>query len=144
MFFNWQKFKRILKFVTLLRVEPYMVLIAFCFQMRQTPLNLLIQDKLCRQKYNMSVEFCTNLQEMKESEKNYKIKTLVLGDAVQYNMYHTLMQFCPGLVWSLFLGAWIDKYINGRKTIFLIGAITSSIEAAINTLNAYYFDSSEL
>ncbi len=144
MFFNWQKFKRILKFVTLLRVEPYMVLIAFCFQMRETPLNLLIQDKLCRQKYNMSVEFCTNLQEMKESEKNYKIKTLVLGDAVQYNMYHTLMQFCPGIVWSLFLGAWIDKYINGRKTIFLIGAITSSIEAAINTLNAYYFDSSEL
>ncbi len=144
MFFNWQKFKRILKFVTLLRVEPYLVLIAFCFQMRQTPLNLLIQDKLCRQKYNMSVEFCTNLQEMKESEKNYKIKTLVLGDAVQYNMYHTLMQFCPGIVWSLFLGAWIDKYINGRKVIFLISAMTASIEAAINTLNAYYFDSSEL
>ncbi len=36
MFFNWQKFKRVLKFVTLLRVEPYMVLIAFCLLMRQT------------------------------------------------------------------------------------------------------------
>jgi hypothetical protein len=54
------------------------------------------------------------------------------------------MQFCPGIVWSLFLGAWIDKYINGRKVIFLICAMTASIEAAINTLNAYYFDSSEL
>jgi hypothetical protein len=81
---------------------------------------------------------------MKESENNYKIKTLVLGDAVQFNMYHTLMQFCPGIVWALFLGAWIDKYIRGRKTIFIIGAITASIEAAINTMNAYYFDSSEL
>ncbi len=144
MFFNLQKFKRVLKFITLLRVEPYMVLIAFCTFMRKTPLDLLIQDKLCRQKYNMTVEFCTNLPDMKESENNYNIKTLVLGDAVQFNMYHTLMQFCPGIVWALFLGAWIDKYIRGRKTIFIIGAITASIEAAINTMNAYYFDSSEL
>ncbi len=144
MFFNLKKLKRVLKFITLLRVEPYMVFIAFCLMLRKTPLDLLIQDKLCRQKYNMTVEFCTNLPDMKETEKNYEIKTLVLADAVQFNMYHTLMQFCPGIVWSLFLGAWIDKYINGRKTIFLIGAITSSIEAAINTLNAYYFDSSEL
>jgi hypothetical protein len=112
--------------------------------MKQTPLNLLIQDKLCRQKYNMSVEFCTNLPQIKESDENYNIKSLVLGDAVQYNMYHTLMQFCPGIVWALFLGTWTDKYIRGRKTIFIIGAITASIEAAINTMNAYYFDSSEL
>jgi hypothetical protein len=112
--------------------------------MRRTPLDLLIQDKLCRQKYNMSVEFCTNLPQIKESENNYHIKTLVLGDAVQYNMYHTLMQFCPSIVWSLFLGVWTDKYIKGRKTILLVSAITASIEAAINTLNAYYFDSSEL
>jgi hypothetical protein len=130
--------------VTLLKVEPYLVLTAFCLQMRRTPLDLLIQDKLCRQKYNMSVEFCTNLPQIKESENNYNIKTLVLGDAVQYNMYHTLMQFCPSIVWSLFLGVWTDKYIKGRKIILLVSAITASIEAAINTLNAYYFDSSEL
>jgi len=90
----------------------------------------------------MTEEFCINLADIKETEKNYEYKTLVLADAVQYNMYHTLITFCPGIVWSLFLGAWIDKYIHGRKAIFFIGSITQSIEAAINTLNAYFFDSS--
>jgi hypothetical protein len=54
---------------------------------------------------------------MKESDKDYKYKTLVLGDAVQFNMYHTIIIFCPGIVWALFLGAWIGQYIDGRKVI---------------------------
>ncbi len=143
MFYNLQKFKRFFKFLSLLRVEPFVIFLGFCLSMRRTPLDLLIQDKLCRLKYNLSENFCTDLPNMKESDKDFKYKTLVLGDAVQYNMYHTIIIFCPGIVWALFLGAWIDKYIHGRKVIILLGALTQSIEAATHAFNAYYFDLSE-
>jgi hypothetical protein len=60
MFYNLQKFKRFLKFLTLLRVEPFVIFLGFCLSLRRTPLDLLIQDKLCRLKYNLSENFCRN------------------------------------------------------------------------------------
>ncbi|CAG2174358.1 unnamed protein product, partial [Oppiella nova] len=89
----------------------------------------------------MSDEFCYYLPYITANDANHEIKTLILSDTVTYNMYHTWITLAPGIVWSMFLGTWIDKYISGRKAIFIVGSITQTMEAAINTLNSYYFDS---
>ncbi|CAG2105176.1 unnamed protein product [Medioppia subpectinata] len=133
------KIKIFFRFLSLLRVEPFMIILAFSQYFRRTPLEVLIQDKLCRNRYNMSEEFCLQLPYMSDVETGHEIKTLILSDAVKYNMYHTWITMAPGIVWSIFLGPWIDKYINGRKAIFIIGSITQSLEAAMNALNSYFF-----
>jgi hypothetical protein len=120
-----------------------MLIYAFFFSLRKAPLNQLIQDKLCRHKYNMSQDFCKNLPEMKKIHEFYEYKSQILSDAVQYNMYHTLITTCPAIFWSLFLGAWIDNYKHGRKAIFIIGSITASLESFLNAVNSYLFDLSE-
>jgi hypothetical protein len=80
---------------------------------------------------------------MKKDHKFHEFKYEILSDAVQYNMYHTLIITCPAIVWSLFYGAWIDNYKHGRKAILLIGSITSALESFMNAINAYFFDLSE-
>src|SRR5208282_3372103 len=132
MLLNCHKLKRFLTFIKLLRTEFFMLIFAFCFSLRKTPLDQLIQDKLCRHKYNMSQDFCTNLPEMKKDHKFYEYKSQILTDAVQYNMYHTLITVCPAIVWSLFLGAWIDNYKHGTKVIFIISSITAGLESFMN------------
>jgi ABC-type sugar transport system permease subunit len=143
MFLSFHKFKRFLTFIKLLRIEFFILLFTFCFSMRKTPLDQLIQDKLCRHKYNLSQDFCTNLPEMKKDHKFYEFKSQILSDAVQYNMYHTLITTCPAIVWSLFYGAWIDNYKHGRKVIFLICSITAALESFMDAINAYFFYLSE-
>ena len=58
-------------------------------------------------------------------------------------MYQNIIQYAPGIVWALFLGAWIDKYNNGRRAVFIIGATTQCVEAIMNWCNSYYFDSGQ-
>ena len=136
-----QRFQKFLAFVSLLKVEPFMIILAMSSYLRRIPLEVLIQDKLCRNEYHMDQEFCLNLPYMREDEPNHEIKTAILSDAVTYNMYHTWITMTPGILWSIFLGPWIDKYVHGRKVIFLVGSITQAIEAAMNALNSYYFES---
>ncbi|CAG2167426.1 unnamed protein product [Oppiella nova] len=133
------RFKTFMRFISLLRVEPFMIILAFSSYFRRTPLEVLIQDKLCRNRYNMSEEFCLELAYMSDVETGHEIKTQILSDAVKYNMYHTWITMAPGIMWSIFLGPWIDKYINGRKAIFIIGSITQALEAAMNAIMSYFF-----
>ncbi len=140
---SFHKLKRFLTFIKLLRIEFFILIFAFCYSLKKTPLDQLIQDKLCRHKYNMSQDFCANLPEMKKDHKFYEYKSQILTDAVKYNMYHTLITVCPAIVWSLFLGAWIDNYKHGLKVIFIISSMTAGLESFMNAINSYLFDLSE-
>ena len=133
---NLQLFAR---FVWLLRVEPYMLVFATFQYFRSTPLEVLIQDKLCRNKYNMSEEFCLNLPFMKDNEPDSDIRSSILSDAVLYNSYHQWITMTPGVTWALFLGPWIDKYARARKIIFIVSSFTQMMEYVLNTINSYYF-----
>ena len=137
------KLKTVFVFISMLRVELFMLLMMFVYCLKRTPLDMLIQDKLCMHKYNQSQSFCERLSSIDENDDNFEYKTLILSDAVKYNMYSTLITFLPGIVWSLFLGSWTDRYLKGRKVILLVAAITQSIENLINAFGSYYFTSSE-
>ncbi|CAG2103819.1 unnamed protein product [Medioppia subpectinata] len=121
--------------------KNYKYLILQFSNIRSTPLDLLIQDKLCVNEYNQTRDFCRNLPSINTSHPNYHYKSQTLADAVQYNSYQSIIQNVPGIIWALFLGAWIDRYNHGRKAIFIIGSATQCLEALMNLLNAYYFNS---
>lgn len=113
---------------------------AYSLYIRTTPLDLLIQDKICRNEYRLNHTICRDLPSLRDNQTDNH-KSEILAAAVQYNMYQNIIQYAPGIVWALFLGAWIDKYDNGRKAVFIIGSSTQFIEAVINCFNAFYFQS---
>ena len=127
------------KFVSMLKLEPFMVIMAFVLHMKITPLDLLLQDKLCKHKYNMSDHFCANLSDIDETDVNHIYKTLVLSDVVTYKMWVKMIIYVPGNVMSLFLGSWSDRYMPARKIIMLCASFAMFIENLVNALNSYYF-----
>ncbi|CAG2181053.1 unnamed protein product, partial [Oppiella nova] len=81
------------------------------YNIRSTPLDLLLQDKLCVNNYSLSRYFC-------------------------YNLYIPVI-----ILWALFLGHWTDEYGNGRKAIFIVGSFIQCLEAIISLLNVALLDS---
>ena len=131
------------KFLSMLKLEFYMGIIAIVFYMKTTPLDVLIQDKICKLKYNMSDDFCLQLSSIDEEDDNYHYKNQILSDVVNFKSYQNLIYYIPGTIWSLFLGSWCDRYTKAKKWILLIGAITTAIECLMNAINSYYFSLSK-
>ncbi len=88
-----------LKFGSMLKLEPFVMLIIFVYYLKMTPLDLLQQDKLCRLKYEMPSIFCWNLSSITKDDDNYPIKSKILSDTVDYKMYSYLITFIPGVIW---------------------------------------------
>lgn len=50
------------------------------------------------------------------------------------------MSMIPGVIYALFIGAWSDKHIAGRKLLMLSGVLTDLIATLLTLLNTIYFD----
>ena len=133
-----------LSFVYLLRIEPYLILTLFATSIKRVPLDQLIQDKICLQKYNLSKEFCYNLPQMDSSAANYSYKSLILSDSSEFSFFHALISTLPSIVWSLFIGSWTDRYINAKWILLLLAGLASSIESLLILLSCIKFHSSNL
>ena len=136
-----EKIKLFFRFISLLKVEVLMFVLTFSFYFKRTPLEVLIQDKLCRNDYNLSQEFCYRLPYLTKIDSDYEMKDKILSEAVKYKMYQSIINNLPTFLWPLFMGAWIDNYRAARKIILIIGAVTHCMEAVINFFNCYYFES---
>ena len=132
--------RTILSFISLLKLELIVVLYNFSRNFKTSSLDMLIQDKLCRIRYNQSFEFCRDLSSIEQDDPNYRYKTLILADAVNYNTYHNLITMVPTIVLPLFYGPWTDRYIKAKKIIILISCVAICIETFMETLNSFYFD----
>jgi hypothetical protein len=83
-----KRIHRAIKFVKLLRVEPYLFLIMFQTSLKTTPSSQLIQDKICRLWYNQTVNYCYELPSKRETPgETNGLKTKILADSVQFGKY---------------------------------------------------------
>jgi F0F1-type ATP synthase assembly protein I len=134
------KIKRSFEFLFLLRVEPYLFLFYFFFCVKKVPLDQLIQDKICFQKYNLSYDYCLKLPQMKSESDYLHKKSVILGDVTQFSVYSSLITTIPTVIAALFIGSWTDKYIKAKKYLLIAGAISGICEALILVWNSVCFD----
>ena len=72
----------ILEFVKILRVEPFLLLMAFQMGLKQSPHSQLAIDKICLQWYNTTVDYCHDLPSSHEEGTDPgHYKTRILGEA---------------------------------------------------------------
>jgi hypothetical protein len=83
-----QRINRALKFLKILRVEPYLFLICFQMSLKGNPSSLLVQDKICRFWYNQTVDYCYNLPSKRESGSGeHEFKSRILADSAQFGKF---------------------------------------------------------
>jgi hypothetical protein len=99
------KCRSIFNFIKILRVEPFMFLLVFQYSLKSLPTSQMLQDKICRQWYNQSKEYCHGLSKMHGGHgeaDDYKSK--VLADAAVFSNYESIISIGPSLFWALFVG----------------------------------------
>ena len=72
-------------FIKILRVEPLLFMIMFQLSIKGTPPGQLIQDKICMNWYNTTVQYCRDLPTIEEKDNgpgHYKNRILV--DVAQF------------------------------------------------------------
>jgi hypothetical protein len=97
--------RSIIDFIKILRVEPFLFMLVFQWNLKSLPTSQMLQDKVCRLWYNQTVEYCQGLSKMQGGHgeaDDYKSK--VLADTAQFSQYQTIISTVPAIFWSLFIG----------------------------------------
>ena len=133
-----------ISFIKLLRVEPYMFLSFLPFILFDSPLSQLKQDKICRLKFNRTVDECLNLAKLNPTTEDGSIdfKSAILIESAQLSNYYTIIGTLPTFFWVLILGPWIDKYVKGRKIIVVAGNLGSIVTMLIELYMSISFETS--
>lgn len=112
----------VVSFIKNSRSEPYLFSAGIFISLKIVCLQLLIQDKLCLNRFNQTREFCSSLSTSPDS----MIKNEIIGKGSYYMTVVIMIQTLPGVIWSLFIGIGCDKFIKGRQ-IFMILSVTSGV-----------------
>lgn len=132
--------KQIWPILVTLKIEPFIFLFVSSSSISDITATQLIQDKICLLKYNRSAEYCAQISDEKSVSDADSDKTKILADLAQYIIYRTIIGSLPSILFSIFIGSWIDKYIHGRKILLCFGCLGYTAQYAILLLNAIKLD----
>src|SRR5690625_3195282 len=96
------------RFLRLLKVEPFFFLVMFMNVVKRIPLDQMIEDKICRQKYELPEDYCRRLPVMQSKDDFLERKSTILAEVTHFNMYINIAITIPMLVMALFIGPFID------------------------------------
>ena len=118
------------------RIEPLCFFYVFATYTRLLSYQQLVQDKLCRQEFNQTSEFCYILSSLNDSN----IKNDILAKASTFMLQRESIGLIPNILMSIYCGCWCDKFKNGMRYSLYAAFTGQIIEATLLTLNSYYFD----
>ncbi|XP_054159983.1 solute carrier family 46 member 3-like [Oppia nitens] len=124
-----------------LKVEPFLFLYMFSYSLSSMAVSQLVQDKLCRLRYEQQPQYCVEINSPEYDHSADEIKSAILTDSGFIVLYRMIISTIPCAIWSLFIGSWSDKYIHGRKLIMVFGAFGAVIESIALIINAAVFTS---
>lgn len=129
------KWRTFLSFILDLRFEPMIAISMFAFMFRLMAYQQLVQDKICNQTFNKTLEYCTILPSLtNDPEKN-----AILTKTTSFMTTKELVVLGPNLVMGMFVGSWCDRYNKGRRIVMMASIIGAFIESVLLLFNGYFF-----
>jgi hypothetical protein len=133
--------ERLFKLVKTIKIEPFILLYIFGYSVSDLTTKLLIQDKICRNVYQESVEFCLSLNDI--NSQNVTMKNKILADSAKFSVYQTVLSTAPMILGAFMMGPWMDKYIHARKYLMCAASASAIIEFSWLMINSIYFNNSK-
>lgn len=134
--------KELLELVKLLRIDVFFMLAVFSFYMPTVTVNQLSQDKYCMNNFKANESICLRL-ELHVNDSYTPIRNMVLEKATTLKMYTTIITTVPGILFSLFLGYWVDTYPGHIRYMLAFGPICSILQSLILIYQCFNFDISK-
>lgn len=125
-----------------LTMEPIVFIVILIYMLKRIPTDQLIQDKLCIQRYNLSVSYCHNLPIIKDDPIG--MKSTILTDVTRMSLYINFINTIPVMFISIIIGPFIDNYKPAKRLLLIFASIMTIAEMSILALNAYFFHASKI
>ncbi len=90
-------------------------------------------SKVCKVNLAFGEEVCENIQQPEYNEQQIAVQKYVS----QLNIYNSVLQAVPSVLFALFAGPWSDT--NGRKFIILFSLFGFAINNVVFLINSYWF-----
>ncbi|KAI2797799.1 hypothetical protein BLOT_015219 [Blomia tropicalis] len=120
-----------------LTMEPIVFIVILIYMLKRIPTDQLIQDKICIQRYNLSVSYCHNLPIIKDDPIG--MKSTILTDVTRMALYINFINTIPVVFISIIIGPFIDNYKPAKRLLLIFASIMTIAEMSILALNAYFF-----
>lgn len=115
------------RIATYFKVEPLAFLVIFAWLTKSQAYSLLVQDKICLQTYNESESFCSMLSTSDTSPE----KDRILSDVTKFVTTKELLGLIPGIISTIYIGSWCDKFPRARRLVVLVGVVGSIAETIL-------------
>lgn len=116
-----------------LTVEPALALVCFGVALSQIYETKILVDKACSFYYFYPDEVCNNLDSGNYTEQQETVQRF----ANRYLTYENLVEFIPGMYFSLVMGVWCD--VRGRTFPLIFSYFSCFLLGLIYTINSYWF-----
>lgn len=135
------KLTKLVKCFKLLRLDVFICLYLFANRIPNVCRNQLIQDKYCINEIKLDPSKCLQLEQLGPEFDTIKNKVYVFQ--TNFNNYDTMITTPIGIIITLLIGCWIDKYPGHLKYLLAGPALGGFLCEMIDILNVYYFQASE-
>lgn len=125
-------------------LELYIFLRAVGQSVGSISLSLLIQDKICLDRYNETRDFCAHINDPMKSAIDQNTKNHILAESTQFGNYKNFLECIPMVLWSLFIGSFLDNYSGGTRLVLLFGVFGDLFAMSTYVVNVYFYNTSKL
>ena len=127
-----------------LKIEPFVLIFVMSANVSEIARVQLIQDKICLNNYNQSRDFCIDLSKIRDTndDPDYsdETKNKILADVAKLSTYIQIISTLPAFFYILFIGPFLDRYINGRRVVLCLGMCGYAGWYSLQLLNAIKFE----
>ena len=117
-------------------IEPYIFLMGMSIAASFVPLEQMQQDKVCRNEFNQTIEYCLKLSESPTSD----MKLAILARSNNFNQFKAILDAIPSMLWCLVAGSFSDRYPKTRKPFMIATVLSALVRDGLLILNLINFN----
>ena len=122
------KVKSVIKHIS---VEPVFFAFGLCSGLNLVVSSDLYIAKVCNVNYGFNSSICDNIQGYKDEQ------TQVQKHVATLNIYDTVLNSVPSMMFTLFAGPWSDHH--GRKPLLILTVFGQCLHHLVFLINSYFF-----
>ncbi|XP_074605735.1 putative peptidoglycan muropeptide transporter SLC46 [Brevipalpus obovatus] len=123
-------------YLKVISLDIFCFIVCFTFGFSDISLNQIVQDKICLNDLHLSRDVCHNIQD----QKDYLPQAIdIYTHVTRWKSYVNFIGYFPGILVTIFLGKWLDRYPNMMKYVLAAQPLGNLVCCLIVLHQLFYF-----
>lgn len=123
-------------YLKVISLDIFCFIVCFNFGFSDISLNQIVQDKICLNNLRLPPDICHNIQD----RKDYLTQAIdIYTHVTRWKSYVNFIGHFPGILVTIFLGKWLDRYPNMMKYVLVAQPLGNLVCCLIVLHQLFYF-----